>query len=267
MRKYFVLMVLLAFSSLSLAEELTTFYSANRYFNESYPQAMQRSLKESSRFGVVKAAKDSPVELMKSIEEVDFSKAPELDSYQDLLKLFEYVRDTRFLHQNENTAFLRRISWLYPDDGCFARAALANHLAHQFQMTRAAKLFVFGDLSVKTPYSPYGEVGWWYHVALLVNVGQTSYVLDPAIEPQKPLLAMEWFEAMTKNTKGLKAAICHPFTYTPGDHCLNAINDPIDKAGKAESYYLEEEWTRMRVLGFDPIQLLGESPPWLNALF
>src|ERR1700744_3582697 len=35
---------------------------------------------------------------------------------------FESLRDTRWLDDGAHKNFARRLAWLYPDDGCFARA-------------------------------------------------------------------------------------------------------------------------------------------------
>src|SRR5690606_38024642 len=64
-------------------------------------------------------------------------------SLSDLQKAFSYVRDLRFLSDNVNN-LMRRSTWLYPDDGCFARSAMmVGQLASQVQL---AKIFVFGEL-------------------------------------------------------------------------------------------------------------------------
>ena len=70
------------------------------------------------------SASDSAVPL----EDLDLTLATSWDSLGDfatVTKAFEQVRDLRFMITKDRPNFPRRISWLYPDDGCFDRSALA----------------------------------------------------------------------------------------------------------------------------------------------
>ena len=116
--------------------------------------------------------------------------------------------------------FLRRIAWLYPDDGCWwvhvvvvvvvvvttnrirATMGLAKILNKTTTIESTtttgttpeppAKLFTFGELEVATDHHPSGRVTWFWHVALVVRRRGTMYVWDPALEPRAPVEMDAW---------------------------------------------------------------------------
>jgi len=158
--------------------------------------------------------------------------------------------------------FPRRSSWLYPDDGCYARAQLINRNLLQWMSTAPKKIFVFGDLNVKTANSPYGEVTWWYHVAPIVQVQGVKFVLDPSVDPIRPLKLEEWLSAMAANPGELEVAVCGSGSYTPLDSCDKEANDKEPEAERDQAFFLSPEWERVENLGRDPEKELGDDPPW-----
>lgn len=173
---------------------------------------------------------------------------------------FEKLRDTRFISINGEE---RRPSWIYPDDGCYARAAMVNRNVFRWFYPQTKKVFAFGSLRVKTPNSPRGKVGWWYHVAPIIQVKEKKYVLDPAIEPSRPLELSEWVSRMG-NPEKIKVAICASGTYSPGDNCDRKTDGLELSAERAQKAYLIKEETRIRRLGRQVEAELGDSPPWLQ---
>lgn len=237
--------------------------SQARLPTESYHQALKR-VKEylpQKKFKSVAQGR-TPVSKQLPIDKMDFSLAPEVVSYQDLIEMFYLVRDSRFLHAENDPNFDRRISWLYPDDGCFARAALSGIKLESDKRIRPAKIFAFGDLLLTTPYSPHGAVSWWYHVSLVVKYMGAYYVLDPALNQDSPLLAEDWFNKMG-DLIDIKGVVCNGYTYDPFDNCTMATLDSDESALKDELNYLHKEWDRMGVLGLEPTVILGMNPPWL----
>src|SRR5690606_2092493 len=94
--------------------------SAVRKPTESYVDAWNRELSR------VRQERDESFDPEQSayavsdvFENVDWSKVSEWQSLSDLVHAFEFIRDARFLELESAPDFLRRISWLYPDDGCF----------------------------------------------------------------------------------------------------------------------------------------------------
>jgi hypothetical protein len=180
----------------------------------------------------------------------------------ELKEHFEFVRDLRFLESPQQPGFKRRSSWLFPDDGCFARAALAvKNLASRNDLP-PNKIFVFGNLNVKTNNSPDGSVSWWYHVAPIIEVQGEKYVLDPALEPKHPLRMMDWLKLMG-DPKQMQVAICGSGTYTPNDSCDKTTDGLEKSAGDDQIYYLDAEWDRLLELNRDPHKELGDLPPWM----
>lgn len=179
-----------------------------------------------------------------------------------LQERFEYMRDVRFLEDSDGD--LRRSSWMYPDDGCYARAALAMRNLFKLYAPLPSKVFAFGNLKVLTKNSPRGAVHWWYHVAPIVQVSGQKYVLDPALEPSRPLKLEEWV-GMMGNPERIKVSICGSGTYSPGDSC-NKESDGLElRAERAQLSYLREEERRLLRLGRETTTELGDAPPWLMA--
>lgn len=134
-------------------------------------------------------------------------------------------------------------SWLYPEDGCFARASMANKTAFHHFYPLPGKVFAFGNLTVKTSNSPRGSVSWWYHVAPIVEVNGDKYVLDPAIEYQRPLLLNEWLGRMGE-ASSIKVSFCDSGTYGPSDDCDEKTDGLELSALSTQRYYLKLEAPR-----------------------
>lgn len=209
-----------------------------------------------------RALTETPLRTAKKfIPENELPKATSWANKELLQERFEKLRDMRFLDWKKREGFPRRLSWMFPDDGCFARAALVNRNAFREYIPIPKKVFAFGNLRVETDNSPRGVVTWWYHVAPIVEVDSVKYVLDPALEPSRPLKLQEWVELMGTPEK-MKVSICDSGTYFPRDNC-NKESDGMElRAEKAQAYYLNLEWKRLERLGRDAEIELGEAPPW-----
>jgi hypothetical protein len=208
--------------------------------------------------------RESPLNKRVAIKDIDYSLAPIVSTQEQLMTMFFAIRDQRFLFEDGNPDFSRRISWLYPDDGCFARAGMTGIKLSQEHYERPAKIFAFGDLVFNTPFAEQGAVTWWYHVAGVVNYNGTIYVLDPALNPSGPIVVEDWYSKMG-STESLLGVVCNAYTYDPLDYCFKATAKNDALALKDQAYYLFLERERMKALGFDPIQVLGENPPWKSV--
>lgn len=181
----------------------------------------------------------------------------------DLSSTFRRLRDYRFMQGSQSTR-LRRISWLYPDDGCFVRADLMDRFLEEWGYQQPAKIFVFGNLNVKTQNSPLGQVTWWYHVALTFQSGGRVFIFDPALDPRWPLYIEEWSAMMSSSPENLTFAICDHATMGPFDDCQQPSVRTLRDLENYQKNYLDMEWYRMLELKRDPIKVLGDEPPWLN---
>jgi hypothetical protein len=173
---------------------------------------------------------------------------------------FEKIRDERFQFSNRDETFARRLTWLYPQDGCFSRAAQVNILLRAAGFPVPKKVFAFGELKVNTPYASDGDVTWWYHVASLVEVDGVAYVLDPAVNSSGPVTLETWLTLMGE-IETIKVAICAAGAVFPKDRCDRKFLGE-DTGRAAQRSYLNKEWDNLLKLGLDPWSLLGEAPPW-----
>ena len=86
------------------------------------------------------------------------------------------------------------IPFLYPDDGCWARASQMCKLMLA-QAIPVVKLWYYGNLVVHTDNSPACTLNWIFHVAPLVTIdngsGRHPYVIDPALFT-KPVTQAKW---------------------------------------------------------------------------
>lgn len=202
----------------------------------------------------------SPVGRARRYNEASLPHVIHWRSKREMQARFESIRDERFLTAGRDPE-LRRISWLYPKDGCYVRASLFNRNAFRLFVPIPNKVFAFGNLRVKTPNARGGVVGWWYHVAPIVQVGNTKYVLDPSIEPKNPLPLKEWLGRMGAPEK-IKVAICGSGTYSPGDNCYKTTDGMELGATDRQEYYLKLEEEELKRLGRNPDAELGDAPPW-----
>jgi hypothetical protein len=206
-------------------------------------------------------------------------------NHQTIQAAFEKIRDLRYARDETMPDFNRRLTWLYPDDGCWTRAAAIikdffgplNNTTHV--LPRPSKLFAFGDLCVNTKNTASGAVSWWYHTAPIVKDAETNitYVLDPSVDPVTALPLEEWMSRVAANTGKCADAnhsvsqfsICNGYGTTPYDSCnvpektsytteLNAMRE--------QKTYRRLEATRQTELGRHIEEVLGDSPPWHTPL-
>lgn len=190
------------------------------------------------------AVKRSPLNTAKLYNEVTLPKATSWASIEVMQSRFESLREDRFLIWKVKPEAQRRLTWFYPDDGCFARASLAMRSLFRLYAPLASKVFAFGNLRVKTKNSPRGAVGWWFHVAPIVEVKGVKYVLDPSIEFGAPLTLKDWLTRMGNPAK-MKVSICNSGAYAPSSNCDKKSDGIETRAEIAEQHYLGLEWKRM----------------------
>ncbi len=230
-----------------------------RYPGESSFSARLRAMKST---GVMQRDPSSPATVDVPFNQLDLSSVTMWPDRVQMEYVFEKIRDLRFLLTYEQPLFLRRISWLYPDDGCHVRAAMTNKKLEEWELPRLSKLFIFGDLNVKTSNSFNGYVEWWYHNVPVAQKNGVVYVFDAAIEPSRPLPLNDWVRLMGVGTNELTASLCDSYTYSPWDRCYKP-NPNVEKGAEADqTVFLSEEWHQIEALGRQPDKELGEFPPW-----
>lgn len=203
----------------------------------------------------------TPYTNSKSYYQIDWNLVTGVADLPTIEAAFFHVRDKRYLHSESPSEFLRRITWLFPDDGCYSRAALMKAELETMSIP-VSRVFIFGELSVMTSNHPSGWVGWWYHTAPVMKTPEGEvYVLDPAIEPSRPLKIQDWVLRQVPELERASLSVCHANTYSPMDPCENP-GDPMRQAHSDMRYFLGYEWERQEELGRNPEEVLGELPPW-----
>lgn len=186
--------------------------------------------------------------------------APDI-SADSLKKYFELTRDEKILKDTHGRA--RRATWLYPDDGCYARAEIVAQIIEKSQGRRPAKIFAFGNLNAQTVNHPDGYVTWWYHVAALYKSENTYYVLDPAINSSQALSIDNWLKSISPD-QAPQISVCSTFAYDPSSPCSKSSPQKSHSATSDDSIYLDMEWERIQELHRSPENELGDLPPWKN---
>jgi hypothetical protein len=208
-----------------------------------------------------------------SYDQVDWNSVPDLHLNDDIaVEIFQLVRDMRFIdHEGDfETIRKRRATWLYPDDGCFARSALSQSLIKSSGKISAVfgQIFIFGDLQAKTPNNEDGWVTWWYHVAPIYKSNGVIYIIDPAVNPKKILLLDEWLDLVSIQKSNLKISLCDEKSYDPTSPCFGNEDNTLERALSAENnLFLDAELQRIQDLNRNPEQELGDAPPWLIELY
>ena len=248
---FFISMIILSmsFSAFSSEEDISAYRNPKIPF-EYYEQLMHDLEKNSP---------DLDASAVGSARYYTGSRLRNPTSWSTIGSRFTGVRNSRHIKWSRRPSFLRRISWLYPNDGCYARAAMANRWFKGQGISTPGKVFAFGKLKVRTRNHPRGYVTWWYHVAPIVEVGGAKYVLDPAIESGGPLRLRDWLARMGTPSK-IKVAICGSGAYSPSSSCSN---ETVGSAGVTSiQKFLGREWDQLKRMGRNPEALLGSNPPW-----
>lgn len=263
MSRLWLLMLLSLFISLAMAQmEPGELHSQARLENESSDEAAARYFERLRDAGVRFDESESAYVARKPLDQLDYSFVPQWKDMAEIETAFRELRDIRFMYTDDKPNFLRRCSWLYPQDGCFARAALSGQNVAKWGYKRPAKIFVFGNLKVVTKNAPQGYVCWWYHVVLIVGVEGRFYVFDPAIDPYRPLPLQDWLKTMNDNLLSLRATVCNPYTYVPNNPWKDATPAHEANALTDQKRYLNSEWANLTALGRNPERELGDNPPW-----
>lgn len=228
--------------------------------NISYEYYTNPEIKNGRKTGA-KGKKYPPLEAAKKWSEVDFSDVPVWSEGVDPVVEFQKIRDFRFIDDPAHKNFLRRVTWLYPDDGCYARADMTRKHLKEWNNFLVKKIFIFGNLNLKTKNALNGMVSWWYHVASVIRYNTEIYVFDPAIDDKEPLLALKWVKSLTDDPESVRIAVCSEYSYDPNSQCDNEKENP-GRALYDQKSLLNVEWTRQEDLGRNPADVLGDNPPW-----
>lgn len=249
---------------ITTAAQAASLHSPARQMDESFDQALTRYRAALRAAGHDQKGMASVVNSAVAYGEAVWDGVPSWTATQ-LRQTFSKLRDQRFLPDPLEPSFLRRLTWLYPDDGCYARATLMNEQIANLNLAVPMKLFAFGNLRVETPNNPDGEISWWYHVAPVVKTRQGVFVLDPSIDAKNPMPVEAWLASMLPSADQARVSVCAPTAYVPESHCARDNPAAARAARNEENKFLRLERERIQSLGRDPDEELGEHPPWTAA--
>jgi hypothetical protein len=200
---------------------------------------------------------EEPIESLE-LPAADYSNVPSW-TWENISNCFAFARDVRWLKMDGDPNFSRRASWLYPDQGCEARAEIICYRAGLALLKKPYKAFVSGNLKVTTDNAPPGKtyVTWGYHIAPIVKSSATGnvWVLDPSVDAWMPLRIDTWLSRIN----GAAASVIVKDPRSWGASGTATIDRAIEEM---ESTWLKKEWDRQVALGRDPKKVLGDSPPW-----
>ena len=235
-------------------------HSSRRAPGESYRAAEARYFQRLTHDGQAVSREGSAVDVKKAFADIDWNTVPETGYVNEL---FYDLRDERFLEMKDKPDFNRRLSWLYPQDGCWIRAALMKQLSIKWDQGTPKKLFIFGNLKVSTENAPGGSVSWWYHVVPVFRDTEGDLmVLDPAIQSDRPLPVKEWILTQVDKLDSAQLSLCSGDAYSPSSQCIDPKSGEDENAAQQISTYLDAEWRNLVELKRDPEKELGNSPPW-----
>jgi hypothetical protein len=189
----------------------------------------------------------------------------------DILSQHPLQRDVRYMTGSSNPGVQRRISWMYPDNGCFSRAEQFNVRAAAAGKTRPYKLFAFGNwLRVNTSNTASGFMEWAWHVVPVVkNSAGQPIVFDAALSPCRPLPWKKWLALMASDVNlfdtagsNFTVSLGDSNAYYPSSLVTGEPSHSAESLTQQQQEFLNYEWTRQVSLGRDPNVVFGNSPPW-----
>ncbi len=249
--------------SISWGIPLVAQVSAERAPEESWETALARNSALASDIQMSGRSASSSARFY--TENFDVSSLPEWNqSWEELKKSFERLRDERPYYHSSRPQWARRATWLYPRDGCYARAAHSARSFEKNNQARPGKVFAFGNLKMKTAYDTRGSVYWSYHVAAAFRWNNEAYVMDPSVEPSQPLPLRDWLSRISAQPSRVKVAVCDSYAYVPGSLCLGGSSRQESGSENHLIGFLPREWNSLVALRMNPEKLVGDSPPWLH---
>lgn len=196
-------------------------------------------------------------------------------SVDELVQFYVRAYKERFIDWTYGFAdscnkYKRRISWLYAEDGCFARAQhfgkkiveLVRRQNNNAIFNDPFKHYMFGSLvsHVKEMGKKIREVTWDNHVAPIGKLRDNAlYILDPLVS-NRPMKRDEYHSALESTGSKIKGYVtCQPDTYGHEDDCFNPDKMEAEKLkthNELTSMHLMIEWSMQRPQGRDPEDVL-----------
>lgn len=178
---------------------------------------------------------------------------------------------TRSYANPDQGNYLRRAPWLFPTDGCYAKAAHVSAVAQRLGLPAPGKVFVFGDLRFSSDFVNGGVVYWSYHVVAAYHIANEIYVIDPVVSRSSQLTngaampVAEWMKQISPQPQALEVSLCDSASYTPISACLNGNGNGAYLGHIPD--LLHDEYRNLLYVGFEPDQILGPGPEENSQVF
>lgn len=160
------------------------------------------------------------------------------------------------MHSNPNPGnFMRRGPWLYPANGCYAKAAHVSNLTKQNGLPQPGKIYAYGNLEFNSPYAKNGRrVYWRYHMAAAYVFNGQVLVVDPGMSAT-PITQEEWLHLISPTPQTIRVKYCDARNYSPLATCVGGSGNGANL--NHVRGILRDEWSNLNRLGFNPYVLLG----------
>lgn len=124
-----------------------------------------------------------------------FSKS--FNSFNSVKSIYNYMQAQSCSNYSQPETY-PCITFQYKPDGCYARAhKMKQVLENKFRKT-CNKIFAYGFMNSGCG----SNKGWIFHVAPLVYVGNTAYVIDPSLKNvYSPLTVRQWKDKLAEGSK------------------------------------------------------------------
>ena len=249
------ILILSAFVSLQAAAQLSVAVSAVRPANQDWQQTLSaKNLRLPANSALSVTAAHGKWSSIEAIPKWSLT-------FSELENLSKTVRDIRPYKNPNSRKYLRQAPWLYPLDGCYAKAAHVSDVIQDAGYVAPGKIFAFGNLRVKSKYAEGGYAHWSYHVVPGYQIENEIYVIDPVASENEDgtnsglLTLQQWLTRISRNPENVKVSLCDSNAYDPRRRCIGGLNSG-NYLGHM-SHILNDEYENLQNLGFTADQLLS----------
>ena len=162
----------------------------------------------------------------------------------------QLFRELREQSTDPASGDLTGIPFLYVENGCTQRC----HAMARFLLEKGVfplKIFVRGQLKLRTPNHPNCEVDWDFHTAPAVRTNRGLYIIDPSVN-ENAVPIHKWYEKFSGSPSRKIYAVSHQiYTITPSG-CRIDSDPNYQTTYRGLSYYRNALRLQTEEYGFPP---------------